>query len=272
MVGLVALLAAPALADWYEGDGHKQHWPQLPDPNGWDIDITYPNVVADDWRCSQTGPVTDFHVWISIENDWMDQIPDPPNPSLGDLTLVSIEWSRVRIFKDIPVGAQGNEYSMPQEIPVWERVFAPDELILNPNPGFGVQGWANPSEPSWIPDNHDLYYQINIVDFDDPFIQHEGEIYWLELTVKMIDNPLGSRVGWKTTRPFKEPLAGWNDDAVYGIEDPGAPTNWNELWLNNQPFGVSLDMAFVTTPEPTGLALAALGLIGLAAVARRRRT
>ncbi len=30
-------LALPALADWDPSDGHKMHYPQLPDPVGWDV-------------------------------------------------------------------------------------------------------------------------------------------------------------------------------------------------------------------------------------------
>ena len=33
----VALLAGPALADWEPADGHKMHFPQLPDEDGWDV-------------------------------------------------------------------------------------------------------------------------------------------------------------------------------------------------------------------------------------------
>ena len=33
----VTLLAGPALADWDPADGHKMHFPQLPDEDGWDV-------------------------------------------------------------------------------------------------------------------------------------------------------------------------------------------------------------------------------------------
>ena len=42
-----------AVADWNEGDGHKMHYPQLPDPNGWDVDF-HDWMLADDWQCSES--------------------------------------------------------------------------------------------------------------------------------------------------------------------------------------------------------------------------
>jgi hypothetical protein len=42
--------------DWDPGDDFKMHFPQLPDPLGWDI-VFYPNSsweLADDWLCTET--------------------------------------------------------------------------------------------------------------------------------------------------------------------------------------------------------------------------
>lgn len=36
MVGVLAF-GVPALADWNPGDGHKMHFPQLPDEDGWNV-------------------------------------------------------------------------------------------------------------------------------------------------------------------------------------------------------------------------------------------
>ena len=62
---LGAFLVAPVLADWDPGDGHKMHFPQLPDEEGWDVNATFPKVLADDWTCSGTGWVEDIHFWGS---------------------------------------------------------------------------------------------------------------------------------------------------------------------------------------------------------------
>jgi hypothetical protein len=35
---------------------HKMHFPQKPDPTGADVFFNPPRVLADDWRCSASGP------------------------------------------------------------------------------------------------------------------------------------------------------------------------------------------------------------------------
>ena len=48
----VVLVSGIARADWFEGDDHKMHFPQLPDPFGWDVMGMEPMVLADDWLCT----------------------------------------------------------------------------------------------------------------------------------------------------------------------------------------------------------------------------
>jgi len=67
VAGIACILATPVLADWQPGDGHKMHFPQLPDEDGWDVNASSGLCLADDWQCSQTGPVEDIHFWGS----WM---------------------------------------------------------------------------------------------------------------------------------------------------------------------------------------------------------
>jgi hypothetical protein len=55
---------------WQPEDGHKMHYPQLPDETGWDVNGSLPLILADDWQCSETGPVKDIHWWGS----WKDGI------------------------------------------------------------------------------------------------------------------------------------------------------------------------------------------------------
>ena len=61
------VFGSSALAHWEPGDGHKMHFPQLPDPAGWDIGAAQGQFIcqADDYMCSETGKVTDIHVWGS---------------------------------------------------------------------------------------------------------------------------------------------------------------------------------------------------------------
>ena len=43
-----------ALADWSPNDGHKMHFPQIPDIDGWDVAFN-DWWLADDWKCQETG-------------------------------------------------------------------------------------------------------------------------------------------------------------------------------------------------------------------------
>ena len=253
----VAGLAATAGADWKPEDGHKMHWPQLPDPNGWDIDITAPNVVADDWKCGGTGPVRDIHFWFSVEGDGQGVSPIE--------VLSAIEWLRLSIHSDIPADQSPTGYSMPGDV-LWEY-YPPDPQIL-PVPGQGLQGWASPAQEEWRREDHNLFFQANIMDIPDPFIQREGEIYWLDASLKFVDGYDGPRLGWKTTLRDLE----FNDDAVYLVDDPTGAPPWRELWEYGDHGGHSLDMAFVITPEPGTLAmLAGLGIVGLMGLGLRRK-
>ncbi len=227
--------AAPAAADWDPGDGHKMHYPQLPDPFGWDVQASNPTVLADDWQCRQTGPVDDVHLWGS----WQADYPPP----LGEISSIHLS---------IHDNIQGPP-SMPGDL-LWERDFLVGEFTVR-NYGTGNQGWLDPVSGDWILNDHMMFHQINIVDIPDPFIQTEGEIYWLDVSVS---TTLGLPFwGWKTSQDH------FMDDAVYRDTDG----MWQELF--DPITGESLDMAFVITPEPGTMCLLALGGIGV--LMRRRR-
>ncbi|MDP8315048.1 MAG: hypothetical protein RAP70_08250 [Candidatus Celaenobacter antarcticus] len=72
---IIMSLAGFLMADWdpippENPTNHKMHYPQLPDPFGWDVNATCPKVLADDWQCSETGYIWDIHFWGS----WLDDI------------------------------------------------------------------------------------------------------------------------------------------------------------------------------------------------------
>jgi len=246
VVGVAAVMVASgARTDWDPGGPSKMHYPQLPDPQGWDVAFTtwvegveIPVQLADDWKCAATGPVSDIHFWVSWEGD-----------RVGAIAGV---WTG--IYSNVPVGPQG--YSEPGEL-LWENHFQPGQFLVRQY-DEGPQGWYEPLEPDVVPDDHMLIFQVNIDRVPDPFIQREGEIYWLALQIPA----LNGEVGWKTS------LDHWNDDAVIRLAVPnGGPEPWHEL--HDPVTGESLDLAFVITPEPATLALMGLGAAALAA--RRRR-
>lgn len=198
-----------AMADWSEGDGFKMHFPQLPNPYGWDVDF-HDWMLGDDWECTETGPVSDIHFWIS----WFDD------------AVMEIPWIKVSIYTNNP-----GPPSMPADLK-WSREFDIDDFIIA-GPWEGQQGWLWPYG-EFIENNHMLYWQINIPEIDDPFEQIAGEMYWLVIQMPYYDPPFA--VGWKTS------IEQFMDAAVWG-----SPGSWQPI---HDPInGLPLDFAFVITTE-----------------------
>lgn len=241
----------PAQADWDPGDGHKMHYPQLPDPEGWDVRVSNsrraPNdpfqwIIADDWQCSETGPVSDVHFWFSWSQDVVDQI-------------VNVHLS---IHDNIPAEENPDGWSIPGNL-LWSDDFGPPQFSIRPY-GEGDQGWYDPVFGDFTPEgDHLAFSQINIVDILDPFEQQQGEIYWLDVSVDLQGESETGQLGWKTSQDH------FMDDAVYwNIEDE----KWIEL--RDPVTQESLDMAFVITiAEPHAGLLLAIGALGLLALRRR---
>jgi len=258
VVAALAVLAAPAAADWNQDDGFKMLFPQLPDPDGWDVSWTG-TPLADDWLCTLTGPVTDIHFWYSAQDD-NGNIP---------FDLASIG---VAIWPDLPdPDGPGPLYSMPDTVgrPLFSRNFGPDKFTTR-YWGDGNQGWFDPVEGIVQENDHHNTFQANITDIEEPFYQTEGNIYWLELWVQAYDEQgLQIPVGWKTS------YLHFQDDGVYVPPDSGGGEilpDWQELRDPLDP-AVSLDMAFVITtiPEPGTLVLAGMGALGFLGFSLRRR-
>ncbi len=225
--------ATPAIADWNPGDPFKMHFPQLPDPEGWDVNATFPKVLADDWLCTETGFVSDIHFWGSWREDLMGQITN--------------------IHLSIHANVEGPP-SMPGEL-LWSWDTGPTGFTVR-DAGEGPQGWFDPNTGDWQRPDHFLFFQYNVENIPEPFFQDEGTMYWLDISVTVADPD--PQWGWKTSQDH------FMDDAVWGdFPDPV----WRELF--DPETGESLDMAFVIAPAPGSLVLfLAAGLIG---VGRRRR-
>jgi hypothetical protein len=200
---------------WQPSDPFKMHFPQLPDPNGWDVyDVS---TLADDWRCTETGPVTDIHFWYSWQHGIVGQI----------------QWVDVSIWSDDPCGPAG--YSQPSD-QLWARRFFSGQFTPR-WAGEGNQGWFEPLTARARRPDHNDYYRIDIEDINDPFIQQEGDIYWLSVqTAESLTVP--GTAGWKTS------LNHWNDNAVY-LDLQVVPPLWREL--DDPCTGDIIDLAFVIT-------------------------
>ena len=221
-------------------------WEQLPDlsPTGLDVAASWcwtcheeqmvpppwGNVLADDFECRTTGPLTEIRVWGS----WLSDLLPNGDPAAVDFTL--------SIHKDIPDPDPNNpeDYSMPGEIlwigspPFYVTLYA-DQL---------EEGWYDPYFDSHSPPplgDTECYEYVFSLDACDTFIQQgkpgEPVVYWLD--VQAYPHNEEAWFGWKTS------LDHWNDDAVWGTDmDP--PPWWDELrYPADHPYaGESIDLAF----------------------------
>ena len=87
---------APNTVDWRPGDEYK--WVQMPDVTNTGIDIRcdmndgIPRVLADDFKCIETGPITDVHFWGS----WLNDIKG------------NIEKIHLSLHQDVPAGRRAH--------------------------------------------------------------------------------------------------------------------------------------------------------------------
>jgi hypothetical protein len=265
-VGVLLVSGYPVRADWNSGQYAK--WVQLPDltPNGIDIDTDGCAYVADDFLCRQQGLVTDVHFWGS----WLGDVKAP---------IISIT---LKFYSDDPVGPGGdpnNTFSKPDGLL--------KTVTVGPQGHVGFDGYfkesstfteVKPGEWFWKPgqgspqQNGDTQvWQYNIYIDPAKAFEQEGtaaapKIYWLEVEMNLGGT---ADFGWKT-RDIQDGHS--YDDAVYR----SLSADWTPLeYPQGHPYGngaapVSIDMAFVITPEPATLALLIAGG-GLMALRRRRR-
>jgi Dockerin type I domain len=237
---LLAFCLTPAVfADWTPDDGHKMHYPQYPDLTGYNVNATNPIILADDWMCSASGPVSEIHFWGSWRQGLTGEI-------------ISFNLS---IHADIPADPPLIPYSRPG-ITLWEEEVPYTHVIAVSNMTDLDEGWYNPMQGFHIHPDHLEYWQYNVFlsDFLPPteiFEQVEGTIYWLNISATIID-PISTQWGWKNSQDH------WNDDAVWA---EWFVLDWIDLFVPPD-FMESLDLAFVINgpdedgaccyPDPTG--------------------
>ena len=215
---IVSILVSPLLAHWDPEDGHKMHYPQLPDPKGWDVSFQQ-IAIADDFRCSESGPINEIHFWVSWKNDIVDDI---------------LEWYVV-IHEDAD-GVPGQALWKYKSGDVALRDMAPEP-----------QGWIDPLATSddeiFTPENHTKATQVNITNIEDPLEQEEGKIYWLVIHAYLVmDQSADVRacVGWKTSLDHFRKPAMW-------IRRPfTSSVGWQPV---PSPTQEQVDMAFVINGE-----------------------
>jgi hypothetical protein len=239
VVGVFGAVSA-AWADWNPGDPYK--WLQLPDltSNGVDVQASQPPTLADDFRCTGSGPITDIHIWGSYKDD------DGPQP----LTFTLGIWSNIPGDPTTP--------STPNQL-LWTQTFAPGQYQSRLYATVTAGEWFWDPASGLIGNDTQVYQYNFFINPADAFVQTLDQIYWLSVSVA----PDGVAFGWKTTDPKNH----FMDDAVWMSGD------WEPLkyFSCHEYAGQTMDLAFVITPIPATLPLLGSGLLGLAALGFRRR-
>jgi hypothetical protein len=257
----VLTAGALALADWPNLNPTK--WVQRPDEEitGMDVRATFPTILADDFKCEFTGPISDIHIWGS----WFaDQLPRPVVGGPGDPTAVDFKLS---FHADVPRDANNNPSHPGAEL--WH--------YIAPAGSFAARVWKveqdfpemffDPTVNDIIGNDRTIWQYNFIIPAGEQFTQQQGNIYWLD--VQALPHDANSTFGWKTS------LDHFNDDAVFQnvvpFGAPPNPNNWDDMhYPQTHPFhGQSIDLAFAltTVPEPGTITL----FIGAYAVLGMRR-
>jgi len=212
-------------------------WSQPPLPyiptngyNGWNqSSIEGQQIVADDWACTNSNPVTDIHWWGSFIGWSMPGIPEQPTPTLPI-------GFQITIWTDVPQGAN-DPFSHPGTI-LWQ--------IYCTNFTWEFVGWDfDPRNPLAPPEACFKWSQDLLS--EEWFYQEPGRgtnIYWVSIAAvyaagQQIDYPWG----WKTRPHDINSLA---PDAAVASDDV-SPWGWSPI---QYPPGTPWDMAFeLTTKE-----------------------
>jgi len=264
MLGLAAIVLPQA--------ARAGNWVQLPDMSATGLDVlatwrtgetgspVYQKVVADDFKCTQTGLITNIVIWGSWLND-----------ELNPLTAFKLSIrADVPAGKDAPYSHPGNR---PEDI-LWQMGFGADAPVRTLY-GTAPEQFYDPNTKSMLGADTKVWkYTFDIPEamaFTQLGTVADPVTYWL--TVQAGQMGTEGAFGWKTSLNHNLDDAAYADTVVWGgaLTGPApSPVFWADL---HYPEGHtmapgSMDMAFAVSPEPATLTLLGLGAIALM---RRRR-
>lgn len=207
-------------------------WSQTPDlqPTGIDVMTVYEAgaaALADDFQCTQFGPVTQISIWGSW---WHDVYPvgDPANVGFG-----------LGIYDDIPAGPTGS-FSSPGNL-LWYRYFDPGEFQVFEQATNLNEGWL--IVPDGYQENADwtcwqYTFDLDLAEFVQRGSPSNPRVYWLGLQSSPIDD--NAYFGWKTSEQH------WNDASVYAFGLFPGLGPWTDLYYpSGHPYaGDQIDLAF----------------------------
>jgi hypothetical protein len=186
--------------------------------------------MADDFLCTNAGPVTDIHLWGS----WLNDQPDP-SPAFS-----------ISIFSDVPADPNvPGSFSQPGD-QLWGDEFGPGqytaEAVRYPDAeGFldPVQGLLGMDYVLW---QYDFYITNSAI--VQPFLQQGSPVaptnYWL--VVNVAPQFVTNLFGWKISTNH------YGDAAVFAA----GPAGWQIAYLPTSGTGVrTCDLAFMLTTSVT---------------------
>jgi uncharacterized repeat protein (TIGR01451 family) len=218
---------APATAKWH----------QEPDTSTKGIDVFCPpgetgdfRELADDFLCTETGPITGISLWGS----WLENVPS-----------VSTNFT-LAILSNVPAYITG-DYSVPDS---WDDALWHAHFTAGESPGQyqeSLYSWGT-EELFWDPQYNEYDVDSAVWRYDfaiDPataFIQQAGHVYWLVVTMDYDTDGGTNFFGWKTS------LSHWSDNAVW----QDMLHTWRELVYPAGGYfpGAPMDLAFALYGQP----------------------
>lgn len=189
-------------------------------------------VLADDFLCTNSGPITDIHLWGS----W-----------LGDIHgTVTNFW--IGIYNDVPAVTNFTNGEITPSHPgtnlLWQQSFVSGQYAENTY-ATGREYFYNPTNNLLMGGDTQAWYYCFYP--TNPFVQqgtaNNPTNYWLAVRAQIADQT--ALFGWKTS------ISHYNDAAVWGTISNGFPIgDWQSMTnpLNQQQIDLSFKLA--TPPIP----------------------
>ncbi|MBN1508566.1 MAG: hypothetical protein JW955_17080 [Sedimentisphaerales bacterium] len=198
-------------------------WHQDPDTSskgvGVDMTVDTPKtwsaqMLADDFECTLSGPLTQIDLWGSFYLDTQ------PINGLEDIQFT------LSIREDIPA-SKTVKYSMPGKV-LWRKTFKKGQFTVQASNG-PRQAYYSPCNAEYIINSHakTLKYSFTIAR-DEAFMQTgtaaKPVVYWLCAQASVTQIAASTiRFGWKTSTSH------WNDDAVWAQAKEPFTGTWQKL-------------------------------------------
>ena len=198
-------------------------WQQEPDmsSSGLGVDATLDTpktwsaqILADDYQCTLSGPVTQIGVWGCY---YLDALPG------NDANNVQFT---VSIRDDLPA-AVGRKYSMPGKI-LWTKVFTKGQFTVQES-ASKRQSFFSPCDAEYITNSQKRTFKYTFkIDRSQAFVQagssEKPVVYWLSVQARITQSGGNmARFGWKTS------ASNWNDDATWAQAQERYSGTWQKL-------------------------------------------